>query len=290
MSDTVRVSGRELVKASFRTLNKDKSLLLLPMLGGIFGSITSAIMLGVGLGTGLLNEFVEAGGQSVPNSPLGYFYLFATMYVLTVVVVFFQSALIAGANQRFDGGNPTLGSSLGAAVKKLPKILLWALVATTVGLLLRVLTDSKSPVAKVAGFLGDIAWAIATYFVLPFVIIEGASPFAAISASKNMMKARWGTALRANIRYGLTVMFFWLVSFALIGGGIYYIANGDTTNIRASLGLVGVFAGLILMVLLGVYTSALGSYIRVALYRFAKGLPVDGIASETLQAGFVTKG
>ena len=49
----------------------------------------------------------------------------------------FSSALICGANERFEGGDPTLGSSLAGARSRIGLIFQWALVSATVSMIIR---------------------------------------------------------------------------------------------------------------------------------------------------------
>jgi uncharacterized membrane protein YeaQ/YmgE (transglycosylase-associated protein family) len=80
---------------------------------------------------------------------------------------------VAGANERFEGGNPTLSSSFSKAMTRFGSIVGWTATNATVGVIL-------SAVREKAGFLGDIvvgiigaAWNIVTWLVMPVIIVEG---------------------------------------------------------------------------------------------------------------------
>ena len=62
--------------------------------------------------------FVKGEGwlESLPNWAL-LLALFVFYVVTYTITFFFQAAIIAGASERMAGGDPTLGSALGAAGK-----------------------------------------------------------------------------------------------------------------------------------------------------------------------------
>ena len=63
------------------------------------------------------------------------------------------------------------------------------------------------------------------------------------------------------------------------------LSQGDTGTGGALIAVA-----LIGMGVLGVVTSAVTGYFRVALYRYATGRPVPGVAPELLAGAFVTRG
>ena len=86
--------------------------------------------------------FLESLGKDNPAGEqttkiLGYVILFAYYVASYFVIIFFNSALVACAIIRFQGGDPTLKDGLAAAAARLPQILGWAIFAATVGMILR---------------------------------------------------------------------------------------------------------------------------------------------------------
>src|SRR4051812_28638376 len=99
----------QLVGQSYRILMQDKELMVLPLISGVFIVIAMAA---VTLGFGIDTARVERQGPD-PYLPL------FLMYVVTYsIAIFSQAAAVAGATERMRGGDPTIGSALGAPSRR----------------------------------------------------------------------------------------------------------------------------------------------------------------------------
>ncbi len=149
--------------------------------------------------------------------------LIPVYFVCSFVIIFFNSALIFSALQCFEGKEPSLSVGLAKAASRLPQILGWALVASTVGVALQALKDVLEDklgwlVGGLLGGLGDMAWGFATYFVAPVVVVEGVGPIEAIKRSSALMRRTWGEAVAGEGGLSLIAMLLILplvVVFAL---------------------------------------------------------------------------
>ena len=140
-----------MAKQSWGLLMKDKELLILPVLSGIF---MLAIMASFAWGLGIFGA-TEAEMDALAEKPTTAIMGFAMYVLLYTAAFFFQGALVAGAMERMRGGDPTLGSAMGAASKRIVPLLLWGIVAATVGMIIRAIQDRSEAVGKiVAGLLG----------------------------------------------------------------------------------------------------------------------------------------
>src|SRR5216683_5234018 len=134
----------ELVKQSFAILRSDKQLMLFPVLSAIACLLVTAIIAtgGAVLMLPAMTSAAAAGERFNPNqSPvflLGMFSLYVANYF---VIVFFNVALVGVANSRLMGGTWTFKDGLELAWERKGTILQWALVAATVGVLLRTLEE-----------------------------------------------------------------------------------------------------------------------------------------------------
>jgi hypothetical protein len=82
---------------------------------------------------------------------------FAFYLATSFVIVFFNTALVCCALMRFNGGNPTLGDGLNAAMARLPQILGWVLLTATWNH--PQATEERVPlIGKVAVSLIGMAW------------------------------------------------------------------------------------------------------------------------------------
>lgn len=274
-----RTTSRELVDAVWTQLRADREVLALPVLSAVFSAAAGTILVVAALVSGVFTAVVEQGQPDAAS----VVWAFATTYVLTAIALFFQSAVIIAANARMDGQDPTLDYCLREATSRIPLILSWALLATTVNALLRGAQERGIGrfIARVAG----LAWTVATFLALPVVILERVTPIAAVKASGRIISEKWGGVVRAGTRFGLRLGAMWLAIGLLLAAGMTVLSQGDTGTGGALIAVA-----LIGMGVLGVVTSAVTGYFRVALYRYATGKPVPGVAPELLAGAFVTRG
>jgi hypothetical protein len=284
-------TGKQLISAAWAVLKQDKELMVLPVLGGVFASACIGLIAGVGYVAGAFNSAVATDPTSTTVSPLGYAFGALIAYITTTIALFFQAALIFGAMERLDGGDPTVASSIAAARQKLGAIMIWALIATTIGLILRAISERGGVLARIGSAVAGVAWTVATFFVLPVVIFEGINSFAAVKRSGQIISQRWGTVLRTNLRFSLQLFLAAAAAMgAIFGGSVLAIANIDSG--RGLLILVGLFIallGVFGLIAVIVVANALSGYVRAVLYRHAVGQPVPGISEEILAGAFQIK-
>ena len=123
-------------------------------------------------------------------------YLF---YVVSYsIVMFFNTALIAVALQRLDGEPAGVKDGLQAALSNLPAILGYALIAATVGTLLRAIEERVGIVGRIVTAIIGAAWTLATAMTLPILVVENAGPVEAIFRSLDLLGRNWGENLIGN--------------------------------------------------------------------------------------------
>ena len=122
-----------LAKQSWRVLMLDKQLLVFPLLSGI-----ACLLVLASFAAGVIAAGHFQGKEGDTTAwVLAFIYYFVNYFV----IVFFNSALVACAMVRFQGGSPTVGDGLRAASARLPQILAWVLLASTVGIVLRAIME-----------------------------------------------------------------------------------------------------------------------------------------------------
>jgi hypothetical protein len=193
----------------------------------------------------------------------------------TVAGIFFQAALVIGANTRADGGDPTVRSCLRAAWALRGRILSWGLLSATVGVAIRALERRLGIFGSILGFLGGLAWAIATFLVVPVLVAEDLGPVASVKRSAQLIKATWGTSVRTTVRFGLIQLALMLAPFVVGVIGVVAVINGGA--IATAIGLLLIAAAGVTLIGLAMVFGAIGSYARALIYRYATGRPVPGI-------------
>lgn len=240
-----------LTKQSFRVLMQDKELLLLPVLSGL------AILLVVG--SFVLGAFAVGGGGEGEYGA-GAAVLGLAIYVASYTIAFFfQAALIAGALERMGGGDPTLGSALSAAGRRIGPILLWGVVAGTVGMLIKSIQERGNLLTKILMALVGTAWSLATWFMVPVLVMERRSLGDSFRRSASIFRQTWGETVAGNLGLGAAQF-------------VVMLAIGALALLLALLHpIVGIAAGVGLAVPAGVFFSALQGVFVASLYRFATG-------------------
>lgn len=257
-------NGWELAKEGIQVIRMDKQLLLFPLLSGIACLLVLASFLLPLWGLGVIEQVLAGdGAEATLNDPLAYAGMFLYYWVNYFVIIFFNSALVACAVLRFRGEDPTLRDGLNASLNRLPQILGWSLVSATVGVILRAIESRSEKAGQIAAALLGTGWAIATYFVVPVIVIEKASPIEGFKRSISIMKHTWGEALGANFGVGFIMFLFSLPGFALIVGGITLF--GQAVAVAAALVVLGV----IWLLVASLVSTALDAVILAGLYLYA---------------------
>lgn len=269
-------TGRQLLSATWALLRDDRELLWLPVLGLISGFFAAAVLFGPGFAIGWF-----AGGGQHGEWGIAVGAVFAA-FAFSAVSIYFQAALVVGANVRADGGTPTLSGVLAEAWTHWVKILSWAALTTTVGVGLRVIAERIGILGAVLRALGGVAWAIASFFALPVVIAENLGPIAAVKRSAALIREVWGTSLRTTLRVTVLQLLGLVLSLGVVAIGVVAITSG--TGAGVAVGSILVVVGVVAVAALAIIFSAISTYARTLIYRYATGRSVPGIDA-TLFAG-----
>jgi hypothetical protein len=252
--------GWEMSKLSMGVVKKDPELMVYMILAGL---MSLACLVGMSIPQFLEMEWAVNPDGSFTSSYL--MFSFVGYMLLSIVVVFWNCAIIANANIRLTGGNPSFADGISAAVKRLPIIVLWGVIAGTVGLLLKALegavrssdNDGAQALAAIVHLIGGLAWWVMTFFMLPHLILEGKPVGQSLKASKDMFFRTWGENITSGLGIGL-------VGF-LMGIPLVVI----TIALTVAIGPAGLLVGAILLGLLVAWVNAAEQVAVVALYRFA---------------------
>ena len=274
----------DLAKASWSVVKADKELMWLPVLSVcalllILGSIAVPVAV---LG-GFDPDVARAEGN--PDSWLG---LFAFYVVAYFIALFFNTALVAAAMVRLDGGNPTLADGLRIAWSRAGRILGYACIAATVGLFLRLLEERVGWVGRIVVKLIGVGWALATFLVVPVLATRDVGPIDAVKESATLLRETWGENLIGTFGLGLVFSVAYIVLMIVFLLVVFLAAQAQQPAVIAAVVILGIVAVLVLAALQatmqGVYSAAL--------YRYATRStnPVPGFGFELLQQAFKPKG
>jgi len=262
------------MKECFAVLSKDKDLLMFPFLTTVVLIVLNVPFHGVYqrvvLRTAMQSDF------------MAIFLLYIANYF---VVIFFNSGLMTFASLRLAGIDPTLADGFRAAFSHIGRILLWAIVAATVGLVLQMLERRANLITRLILSAIDIAWSLATYFIIPVMILEDVDVFEALKRSAALIKRQWGTEVVSNFSFSLLFSPLSLPAFAL---GLLAAFIGVDFGPVPLIALLAVF--LAYLILLYEVAVALQGIFVVALYRYANNEHMPGSFSlDLMKSAFTPK-
>ena len=251
-------NSKALAGASLGVLRSDKRLAAIPVVSAVTcGMIAVAVGGGVVLTADLVSN-PAPGQDAFAMTPVSWAVGIVGLFLIGLVAQVFSATLIASANAHLEGSGVSIGTAFSRATNRLPSILGWSAINSTVGLLLQTVRDK-------AGIAGDI-------------VVEGTGPITAIKRSTSLLRSTWGENLLAQAGIGIIGLLLMLPGIVLFGA------------LSFALPVVGIPLLILWVVLVGCVMSALGAIYRTALYRFAVGLPVGGgFTQEELAGAFRPK-
>jgi hypothetical protein len=272
----------DLFKTSLSVVRQDKELLWMPVLSALASLVAVLAIAGVGLGSGVWPQTTNPDGTTnLPGAALA----FVLYIILAFVTLFFNAAVVAGATERLKGGDPTMGSALGAAWKKAGRLFLWSIVVATVNVILQAIRERAGALGRILAGIGGIAWNLATFFMVPILVFEDEHLGRSVKRSAGLFKQTWGETVIGQAGLGLAGMVF-TVAAVLVGLLALFLL--------APLGVAGLVAGIAVLVLGVVLVMALFSVLdgvyKAALYRYATtGVAAGGFQAEQLGGAFERK-
>lgn len=248
----------QLMGASWRMLQQDKRLVVFPLISGVALAIIIALF--------AVPMFVAFAGEPHASGPVHmtlpmYAAMFVFYFLDYFVIIFFNSALIACVLKQIDGEQPTLGYGLAVARQRLPQILGWALLTSTVGMLLRLLEEKVGFIGRIVVGLLGMAWSVTSFLVVPVLVAEDSGPIDSYKRSVEMLKQTWGEQIIGNVSFGLIFGLFGVVPAMML---VFLAAMGG----RETFFVVGAILA-VYLVALALVQSTLQTIYQVAIYLYA---------------------
>jgi hypothetical protein len=271
----------ELVKASWAVLRADTELLIFPILSTV-AVLTVTLTFAVPMFlSGILDRGFVGGGFSIAAAVVAF-----AFYTVQYTVIFYcNSALVGAAMIRLDGGDPTIGDGFRIANRHFMSIIGYALLAATVGLILRNIAK-RGVVGRIIASVFGLAWNIATFLAVPVLVVEGVGPIEAIKRSTSLLKKTWGEQIAGNLGIGAAFTLVFLAGLVLFG--VALTGAIATESVPLIVGVVAVFV--VAGVMLSLVGSTLSAIYAAAVYRYAaQGNPGGMFAPELVRDAFRVK-
>jgi Family of unknown function (DUF6159) len=254
-------------RKAWSVIRENYYLLLFPLIGFVFSLVPMALFWAPAV-------WFLADDKNV----VGWVLIVIGVFGTTSVVTFTTGALVAAADEELAGRDSSVGHGFARAFARTGPLLVWSVIQTVVTLLISLVRgNGENGVvgSLLRGILAatlDIAWSLITFFVLPILVLEGASPMEAIKQSAALLRQKWGTQLLGGVRIGGLIFLVAVLPalVATIGGAVLVMTGG------IALGVPLIVIGVLVWAAAALVASAMRGIFSVALYRFARDGAVEG--------------
>ncbi len=270
------------MKESYAVLKATPQLMFFPIISGIVSLFVGlSFFIPLALSSGMLH----GGYHGAQLPPAYYVVLFLSYLVSYFVVIFFNSALISCAHDSLSGVPTTYQKGLQNATRHIGKIFAWAVIAATVGTILRWIGEKTGIIGQIVIGLLGFAWTLITYFVVPIIVLEDAAPFSALKKSGGMLKRTWGEQIIAGISISFATGMLGLIGVIPIVAGVACLIGGFYI-----LAIPMFMLAVIFWLCLAIVSATLTGIFNTALYVYAStGIVPNGFSPDYIQGAFAPK-
>jgi hypothetical protein len=261
MVDRIRNSW-ELVKASAGVLQADKELIVFPIVSSLALLLVTATFAIPFLLSSLFDSIIAGQSQFV-----GYIVLFVFYLVQYFVIIFSNTALVGAAMIRLEGGDPTLADGFQIAWARVGNIFGYSLLSATVGMILRILSERDGFLSRIAASIFGLAWSLATFLVVPVLVIENVGPIEAVKRSGSLLRETWGEQIVGN--FSISVIST-LITVVVVFLNVVFVIAALAADLFA-IAILVVALSVIGLIILNLITSTLTGIYTAAVYRYAAG-------------------
>jgi hypothetical protein len=270
-----------LAKASWSVLQADRELIIFPIVSGIASILVLATFALPMIFAGIFDAlFLDDGIQ-----PLGWIVGFLFYLAQYFVIFFCNAALVGAALIRLRGGDPSLADGFAIAIEHAGSILGYAMIAATVGMLLRGVRERSNTLGRVIVGMIGMGWSLATFLVVPVLVHEKVGPIEAVKRSMALLRRTWGEQIVGAAGIGAVFTLLMVFLFFLFVPALAFAIASE--QLEVVIGTLVAFGAL--WVLLGLLSSTLSGIYAAAVYRYAADGAIDGaFDAETIRTTFRT--
>lgn len=253
-----------LFKEAWRYLKADKEMVWIPLITSflnlaLFGFIVAVFVMVI------LGGDFTLSAEGEPSSPVELAFYFACYVVGAFTLALSQAGITHTVYTRAHGGDATLGDSLKTAFSHWGSLLLWSVITSTVGIILRMIAERSKLIGRLVVMFIGAAWSVITYFVVPAMVIDKKSAFGSISKSGQVFKATWGETIVSNVSLGLVFLLAHVLVLAAAAGLMITAVAVEITFLVP----VIVVLYVIWIVIASLVQSALEGVLKTLLYIYA---------------------
>jgi hypothetical protein len=244
-------------------LRSDKELIVFPIVSMIGLVIVSIAFIVPSFAAGLFDTAASRRGGFSDISLIVSFLFYVVVYS---VIFFANTALVGAAMMRLRGENPTLANGFSIASEHAGAILGYAVISATVGVVLRAIAGRSNILGQIVANVIGFAWNVATYLVVPVLVVEKLGPIDAIKRSASLLKQTWGEQLVGNFSMGVIFALIGFAATVILGVPLCALSGSQNSS---ALIVADVILMVVIWIGLGVVSSTLQGIYTAALYRYA---------------------
>lgn len=261
-------SSWPIVKSSFRVLRQDPELFWLPPIALLAFLVLLACVLPLAV------LFSKIAPDDVAGLAAVLVWLYAYFLGMTFIAVLLNAMVVVSTSERLQGAEPTLSSTFRRVWALRRKLLAWSLLATTIAFVIAAISRFGTP-GRVLAWTGGIAWNLATFFIIPTLVLERGGIGASLRRSGSTFTSVWGESLAGIGGLGILGLLAFLylflgLAFFVGSAGMLSELIGATQRMTEALMVTAmVLWGTGLLALVGLAAVLHGIY-KAALYEYAR--------------------
>jgi hypothetical protein len=195
-----------------------------------------------------------------------YVGIFLFMLVTTFITYFFTVALSAHVLALFKGQATTFAMNIAVARQKIPAIATYALIATTVGFILRLIEERFQLLGKIISYFLGALWSLLTTFTLPVIADTDKGGIDSVKESFRLFKNTWGQTITSRVVLSGIALLLYLLIIIPITIALVFVC--------LPLGVLGLFIPLtffvITMIAFIMLVTMATNVLNVSLYYYAR--------------------
>lgn len=269
-----------LFKQSFHLLCQDKEVLLFPILSTLTLCFITVMLYLAFIENSLVSNIEIKEGSAVSQDMIVYGALFIYYIFSYFIATYFKVGLTAIVYARINGNDLSFGQGISQANGIAGKIFVWSLIASTVGIILQIISDKFKSIGRIAANLLGAGWSIVTLFIAPTLLLDNVSVWKSIGRSAEVFKKTWGETLILNVSFGL-ITFFAIIIDLVIFGLLYFVAVmvGFGSAVLIAISLLSILSLIMLLII----STSISEIFKVTLYSYARfGIIAEGFSPELI--------
>jgi hypothetical protein len=272
-----------IAKESWNLMVKDKEVMLFPIISSLVSFVVIGIICSIFFLVSLNGNWSEIENTQRTSSGTDILYALIVYFITFFITIFFQTGIITIVHARLNGQDLNFSDGMRNAVRKSGKIMKWALVAATVGVILRLIAERSKILGRIVIALLGAVWSILTFFIAPVLILEDLSIKDSLKKSALVIKQVWGETVIVNVGVGL---FFMML---ILAGTLLYFVLLIVSGIMMLVPLIIVLTVLWIIFIIGmaIISSTLDVIFQLVLYEYATtGKLPAGFSQEVISMAF----